>query len=167
MSISTAIRSSSPRTVLNMNNFDKYENNNNNLEDQVSVASNEPMTTTCCRRRKRVSFRLPEGHRDDKCRISDSAEKLQEEYERHRMNMFCFLKVLFVYLQKTDQILLENSKRVVQECYCRHKNQEPGFISLPCALERSLRQTVGECIWRRAKYYHLRVQTVQKVCHES
>jgi hypothetical protein len=169
------------RHITRSSSSDSENSTDSEMEQISAMEQEEPLSppdlrlTPCIRPRagrriKRVSFMLPEGHCDGERPISassceeDNQQRLMEKYEKHRRQMYCFMKVLFIFLQKTDQGLLEAAMQTVHDCHCRHKNQEPGFEALSCALERTLQQTVGKCIWRKVMYYHIRIQTVQSAC---
>jgi hypothetical protein len=70
-----------------------------------------------------------------------------------RQKFLILIKILFHFLEKhqDEGRLKSQAKRVVAECTRRNRRGDFDYVPLQAAMERRLRQTVGDVYWMRAK----------------
>mmetsp|Transcript_17364 Transcript_17364/g.32946 ORF Transcript_17364/g.32946 Transcript_17364/m.32946 type:complete len:127 (-) Transcript_17364:59-439(-) len=69
-----------------------------------------------------------------------------------RQKFLLFIKIFFKYIEKTKmESIRRRAKVIIAECTYRNRHGDPEYMPLQDAIERRLRECVGEIHWSRAR----------------
>ena len=73
-------------------------------------------------------------------------------HDGDRNKFVLFIKIFFKYIEKTKmESIRRRAKAIIAECTYRNRQRDPEYMPLQDAIERRLRQCVGEIHWSRAQ----------------
>ncbi|KAL3914230.1 MAG: hypothetical protein SGARI_000232 [Bacillariaceae sp.] len=89
-------------------------------------------------------------------------------YHRKQKERFLmFTRVLIKYLEQKDKALHQKAKLVIKDCADRNKRGEKGYESVTIAMQRRLKDLVGETYWKKAQDFLLMMSQKRKAQQEA
>mmetsp|Transcript_33755 Transcript_33755/g.48876 ORF Transcript_33755/g.48876 Transcript_33755/m.48876 type:complete len:704 (-) Transcript_33755:316-2427(-) len=79
--------------------------------------------------------------------------RLERERKNQKEKFLMFTKVLMKYLENKDPELHARAKIVIKDCAEKNKAKDPAYKSLTTAMQKRLRECVGEIYWKKADDY--------------
>ncbi|KAG7366802.1 hypothetical protein IV203_029472 [Nitzschia inconspicua] len=80
-------------------------------------------------------------------------EKRELHHRKQKEKFLMFTRVLIKYLEGKDRALHAKAKLVIKDCAERNKRGEPGYESVTMAMQRRLKDLVGETYWKKAQEF--------------
>ena len=72
------------------------------------------------------------------------------------------VRVLIKYLEQKDEVLFRRARFCIKDCARRYQRGDPGYELVLVAMQRRLKDLVGETYWRRAQEFLIFFQQRQR-----